>query len=77
LAAAFGILGRAWQLYVAYILLFVFYLVTIGYGAQRYGHAHLLDEFNIGLLIREPVEFLKHGLLLEYKPLNLDVLPLY
>ena len=88
LAAALGILGRAWQLYVAYILLFVFYVVTIGYVAQRYGHAHLLDEFNITrlrkspsialrLLIRDPVEFLKHGLLLEYKPLNLDVLPLY
>ncbi|MGT2440974.1 OpgC domain-containing protein [Bradyrhizobium betae] len=46
-------------------------------SAQRYGHAHLLDEFNIRLLIRDPVEFLKHGLLLEYKPLNLDVLPLY
>ena len=77
LAAALGVLGRAWQLYVAYILLFVFYVVTIGYVAQRYGHAHLLDEFNIRLLILDPVEFLKHGLLLEYKPLNLDVLPLY
>ena len=77
LAAALGVLGRAWQLYVAYILLFVFYVVTIGYVAQRYGHAHLLDEFNNRLLIRDPVEFLKHGLLLEYKPLNLDVLPLY
>ena len=76
-AAALGVLGRAWQLYIAYILLFVFYVVTIGYVAQRYGHAHLLDEFNIRLLIRDPVEFLKHGLLLEYKPLNLDVLPLY
>ncbi|MGT2440973.1 OpgC domain-containing protein [Bradyrhizobium betae] len=31
LAAALGIFGRAWQLYVAYILLFVFYVVTIGY----------------------------------------------
>ncbi len=77
LAAVVGILGRAWQLYIAYILLFAFYVVTIGYVAQRYGHAHLLDEFNIRLLIRDPVEFLKHGLLLEYKPLNLDVLPLY
>lgn len=77
LAAALGVLGRAWQIYVAYILLFVFYVVAIGYVAQRYGHAHLLDEFNIRLLIKDPVEFLKHGILLEYKPLNLDVLPLY
>ncbi|UGV26973.1 OpgC domain-containing protein [Rhodopseudomonas boonkerdii] len=75
--ASVGVLGRVWQIYVAYILLFVFYVVAIGYVAQRYGHAHLLDEFNIRLLIAEPVEFIKHGLLLEYRPLNLDVLPLY
>jgi hypothetical protein len=77
LAAATGILGRVWQIYVAYVLLFVFYVVAVGYVAQRYGHAHLLDEFNIRGLIADPVEFLKHGLLLEYRPLNLDVLPLY
>lgn len=75
--AAVGILGRAWQLYVAHILLFVIYVAAIGYVAQRYDHAHLLDEFNIRRLIADPIEFLKHGLLLEYKPLNLDVLPLY
>ncbi|WP_371425723.1 OpgC family protein [Tardiphaga sp.] len=77
LAAAAGILGRVWQIYVAYVLLFVFYVVAVGYVAQRYGHAHLLDEYNIRSLIADPVEFLKHGLLLEYRPLNLDVLPLY
>lgn len=75
--AAVGILARAWRLYVAHILLFVFYVAAIGYVAQCYDHAHLLDEFNIRRLIAEPVEFLKHGLLLEYRPLNLDVLPLY
>lgn len=75
--AGVGILARAWKLYVAHILLFVFYVAAIGYVAQRYGHAHLLDEFNIRRLIADPIEFLKHGLLLEFKPLNLDVLPLY
>lgn len=75
--ASVGLLGRVWQIYVAYILLFVFYVVAIGYVAQRYGHAHLLDEFNIRRLVADPVEFVKHGLLLEYRPLNLDVLPLY
>jgi hypothetical protein len=75
--SAVGVMGRVWQIYIAYILLFVFYVVAIGYVAQRYGHAHLLDEFNIRRLIADPVEFLKHGLLLQYRPLNLDVLPLY
>lgn len=77
LVASVGILARAWQIYVAHILLFVFYVAAVGYVAQRYGHAHLLDEFNIRRLIAEPIEFLKHGLLLQFKPLNLDVLPLY
>ncbi|HBR47066.1 MAG TPA: hypothetical protein DEA80_19475, partial [Afipia sp.] len=75
--AAVGILARAWQLYLALILLFVVYVAAIGYVAQNYGHAYLLDEFNIRRLIADPIEFLKHGLLLEFKPLNLDVLPLY
>lgn len=76
-AATVGLIGRVWQIYVAYLLLFLVYVVAIGYVAQRYGHAHLLDEFNIRQLIAEPIEFLKHGMLLEYRPLNLDVLPLY
>lgn len=75
--AATGICGRAWQIYVVHVLVFVFYIAVIGYIAQRYAHAHLLDEFNIRRLIAEPIEFLKHGLLLEFKPLNLDILPLY
>ena len=75
--AAVGILARAWKLYVAHILLFMVYVAAIGYVAQNYGHAYLLDEFNIRRLIADPIEFLKHGLLLEFKPLNLDVLPLY
>ncbi len=77
LVTSVGLFGRTWQIYVAHILLFVFYVASVGYVAQRYGHAHLLDEFNIRRLIADPIEFLKHGLLLQFKPLNLDVLPLY
>lgn len=69
--------GRVWQIYVAYVLLFVAYVAAIGYVAQAHDHSHLLDEFNVRYLIDDPIETLKHGLLLEFKPLNLDVLPLY
>lgn len=62
LVAAVGILALAWQIYVAHILLFVFYVVAIAYIAERYNHVHLLDEFNVRLLIAQPIEFLKHGL---------------
>ena len=76
LAGTALLLRRVWQLYVAHILLFVFYAVAIGYVAQR-GHSHLLDEFNVAGLIEQPVATLSQGLLLKFKPLNLDVLPLY
>lgn len=82
--AALGVLAgtallmrRVWQLYVAHVLLFVFYAAAIGYIAQRYGQSHLLDEFNVAGLIEQPVATLTQGLLLKFKPLNLDVLPLY
>ena len=71
------LLRRAWQLHVAHALLFVFYAAAIGYVAQRYGHSRLLDEFNVAGLIEQPVATLTQGLLLKFKPLNLDVLPLY
>jgi hypothetical protein len=77
LAGTALLMRRVWQLYVAHILLFVFYAAAIGYVAQDYGHSHLLDEFNVAQLIEKPVLTLTHGLLLGFKPLNLDVLPLY
>ena len=77
LVGASLLLGRVWQIYVAHVLLFVAYVASIGYVAQTFDHSHLLDEFNVRLLIKDPIEMLKHGLLLEFKPLNLDVLPLY
>jgi len=71
------LLRRAWQLHVAHVLLFVFYAAAIGYVAQRYGHSRLLDEFNVAGLIEQPVATLTQALLLKFKPMNLDVLPLY
>lgn len=77
LAGTALLMRRVWQLYVAHVLLFVFYAAAIGYVAQRYGHSHLLDEFNVAGLIEQPVATLTQGLMLKFKPLNLDVLPLY
>ncbi len=77
LAGTVLLIRRVWQLYVAHVLLFVFYAAAIGYVAQDYGHSHLLDEFNVAGLIEHPVATLTQGLLLKFKPLNLDVLPLY
>jgi hypothetical protein len=77
LAAAVKLMRRVWQLYVAHILLFVVYVAAIGWVAETYRHSHLLDEFNVAGLIANPIAYLTEGLLLKFKPLNMDVLPLY
>src|SRR5258708_13247417 len=68
---------RVWQLYVAHIILFVIYIVAIGYVAQRYSDPDIISEFNVAGLVDNAVETLRQGLLLKFKPVNLDVLPLY
>lgn len=68
---------RVWQLYVAHVVLFVIYIAAIGYVAQRYNDVEIINEFNVAGLIENPIQTLIHGLLLSFKPLNLDVLPLY
>jgi hypothetical protein len=71
------LLKRVWQIYVAHVFLFVLYLAEIGYVAQRYGHSSFTDDFNIRGFLANPAQFLFEGLILRFKPVNMDVLPLY
>jgi hypothetical protein len=71
------LLKRARQLYVAYVVLFVIYIVTITNVAAQYGAADIIYEFNVTGLVDHPIRILAHGLLLQSKALNLDVLQLY
>jgi hypothetical protein len=71
------IFKRVWQLYAAYVVLFVIYLVTITDVAARYAAPELIYEFNVAGVVDHPVRMLIYGLLLEARPLNLDVLQLY
>lgn len=71
------LLRRVWQLYVAHLLLFLIYLTAVHYLAHRFDDPHLMDQFNVAPLMNFPVETLAQGLVLKFKPLNLDVLPLY
>ena len=68
---------RVWQLYVAHIILFVIYIVSISFLAQRFGNSELINEFNVAGLVDHATQTLGQGLLLKFKPVNLDVLPLY
>ena len=68
---------RVWHLYAAYVVLFVIYVDTISYAAVQYAAPELINEFNISGIIDHPLRILIHGLLLQAKPLNLDVLQLF
>jgi hypothetical protein len=68
---------RVWQLYVAHVILFVIYIVAISYLARRFMDSDLINEFNVAGLVDHATETLGQGLLLKFKPVNLDVLPLY
>ena len=75
--AATRLVRRAWQIYVAHILLFVFYLASIHLLSRSLGLPNFIDLYNAAPLAAAPAEALTQGLMLKYKPVNLDVLPIY
>ena len=76
IVGATRVVRRAWQLYAAFIVLFAIYIVSIGDVATRLAAPDIIYEFNIAGLLEEPVRTVAHGLLLQTKALNLDVLQL-
>ena len=72
--AASRILKRAWQLYAAHLVLFVVYINAISWVAAQYAAPDLFEEYHVIGVLNDPVRVLTHGLLLEARPLNLDVL---
>jgi hypothetical protein len=70
------VIRRAWQLYAAFIVLYAIYVVVIGDVAARYAAPDIIYQFNISGLLEEPVRTVAHGLLLQSRALNLDVLQL-
>ncbi|MCK1642934.1 OpgC domain-containing protein [Bradyrhizobium sp. 157] len=75
--SATRIFKRLWQLYAAYVVLFVIYIELIGYVARRSRAPELIGEFNVTGIVDHAIRTLIHGLLLQAKPLNLDVLQLF
>ena len=77
IVGASRIFKRVWQLYAAYVVLFVIYLVTITDVATRFAATDLIYEFNVASVVDHPMRTLIYGLLLASRPLNLDILQLY
>jgi hypothetical protein len=76
-AATARLLKRVWQLYVAHVFLFVFFIAYIAQAAEHYDNPMLANEYNIFNFLRHPDVMLMQGLMLKFKPVDLDVLPLY
>ena len=72
-----GVLKRCWQLYAAHILLFVFFIAQITWVAIRFDNAAFIEELNIAEFHDNPQDSIIGALILRYRPVNLDVLPLY
>jgi len=73
--AAAWILNRAWQIYLAQIFLFVVYIAEIAYLAGS--SSYYTEEANLRIFLQQPDVAMLEALLLKFRPVNLDILPLY
>jgi hypothetical protein len=64
---------RAWNILAAFLILIVAIVVVVYWepGDQ------LADEANVRVLLQQPVVALTHATILQYRPVNTDVLPVF
>jgi hypothetical protein len=77
IVAGARILRRAWQIYVAHIFLFAIYIAEIAYVASSFENPLYVEEMNALNFLKQPEITIIQALLLKFKPVNMDVLPLY
>ena len=75
--AAARILRRVWQIYAAHILLFTIMVAEVSYIAIGLDKPFYAEEVEITDFFKQPGIAMGQALLLRYRPLNMDVLPLY
>jgi len=71
------VLRRAWQIYVAHVFLFTIFLAEISYVATRFENPLYSEEMGIMDFLKQPDVTIVQALLLRFRPVNMDVLPLY
>ena len=75
--ASARILRRVWQIYVAHVFLFTIFLAEISYVATRFENPLYSEEMGILDFLKQPDVTIVQALLLRFRPVNMDVLPLY
>jgi hypothetical protein len=76
-AAASRLLKRVAKLYAAHIIVFAVYIAIVGGLSLGLHDPDDLNQFNVAVFMSHPLRELSQALLLRYRPVNLDVLPLY
>lgn len=71
------IMKRVWQIYVAHIFLFMIYLAEISYIATSFDNPLYAEEMGILDFLKQPDVTIVQAMLLRFRPVNMDVLPLY
>jgi len=77
IVASARVLKRTWQIYVAHVFLFAIYLAEISYIAQSFDNPLYSEEMGVLDFLKNPDVTIIQALLLKFKPVNMDVLPLY
>ena len=77
LIATARILRRVWQIYVANVFLFTIFLAEIVYAARIFNNPLYSDEMGVNDFLKHPDVAIVQALLLRFRLLNMDVLPLY
>jgi len=77
LVAAMRVLRRVWQLYVAHIMLFVAFTAQIAWISLHTDRQSFIEQMNLLGLVQEPMRAVIETALLRFRPVNLDILPLY
>jgi hypothetical protein len=71
------ILRRVWQIYAAHVLVFAILVAEVSYVAVSLEKPFYAEEMEIVYFLKDPGVAMSQALLLMYRPLNMDVLPLY
>jgi hypothetical protein len=77
IVATARVLKRAWQIYVAHVFLFAIYLAEISYVSKSFDNPLYTEEMGVLNFLNNPDVTIIQALLLKFKPVNMDVLPLY
>lgn len=63
---------RSWEIYAAFLLLTLFLVITVHWMGIE-----LADEANVAIVLQQPGEALSRAAILQYRPVNTDVLPTF